>query len=279
MTFAQNQRNWLLHSPLRYPGSKLFLYHLLSKIVKEDVFIDAYAGSAVLALNFARAGKNVVINDIDKGIYSFWVAVRSGSIKLARRIERCEISIENYHKQLDRFRENNGDIIDLGFATFYINRTNFSGMMGAKVIGGESQNGKYGMSTRFNQKNLARRVRQAGQILTRVDASILIQDALTLVDFPGFLYCDPPYLSIDRRIYRHNYDESDMQKLLAALREREEPWALSHVPHPLIDEALQGFYSTEISHRYGIKTFEAHVNKEKLWSNVPLPKQHKLEIA
>ena len=57
---------------------------------------------------------------------------------------------------------------------------------------------------------------------------------------------------------------------LDALKDRDEPWMLSHTPSDFIDGELVGFHSAEIDHRYGIKTPFEKGSIEKIWSNVPL---------
>ena len=47
---------------------------------------------------------------------------------------------------------------ELGFAAFYLNRTNRSGILNAGVIGGKKQDGKWEMDARFNRDNLASRI-------------------------------------------------------------------------------------------------------------------------
>ena len=47
---------------------------------------------------------------------------------------------------------------ELGFATFYMNRTNRSGIIKGGVIGGLQQNGNWKLDARFNKDNLIKRI-------------------------------------------------------------------------------------------------------------------------
>lgn len=49
---------------------------------------------------------------------------------------------------------------ELGFATFYLNRTNRSGIIKGGVIGGVEQSGSWRMNARFNRDDLAKRIRK-----------------------------------------------------------------------------------------------------------------------
>lgn len=43
-------------------------------------------------------------------------------------------------------------MLEIGFATFFLNRTNRSGILKAGVIGGKAQLGKWKIDVRFNKK-------------------------------------------------------------------------------------------------------------------------------
>lgn len=67
-------------SPLRYPGGKSKLSPLLRYIIENRVennittYIEPFAGGAGVALELLFSGTvdNIIINDYDKAIYSFW---------------------------------------------------------------------------------------------------------------------------------------------------------------------------------------------------------------
>ena len=53
---------------------------------------------------------------------------------------------------------NNKYSFELGFATFYMNRTNRSGIIKGGVIGGMDQSGTWKMDARFKREELIRRI-------------------------------------------------------------------------------------------------------------------------
>ena len=273
MTYSRQHKKYLVRSPLRYPGSKAFLFDTVKYAFNGNIFIEAFAGSAILSLNFARLGKTIILNDLDPGLYAIWHVISDPSmaVELATMIRETEINMYVHKECVDVFNRERKPTLELAFSTIFINRTNFSGMLGAKVIGGSKQNGKYGMDVRFNREIIANRILRASKFLS--GSIVYNHDALDLLNESGFLYLDPPYLDIDGRIYRYNYKIKDMQRLLDAIKERRDPWMLSHTPSDFINTELEEFYSTKIDHRYGINTPSEKGSIEMVWSNMPLPIQ------
>jgi len=50
------------------------------------------------------------------------------------------------------------DLLELGFSTFFLNRTNRSGIIKGGVIGGKNQDGKWKLDARYKTKDLIRRI-------------------------------------------------------------------------------------------------------------------------
>lgn len=69
-------------TPLRYPGGKTSLFNFFDIVIKMHdwqsvTYIEPYAGGAGAAISLLLLGKvsNIVINDYDTAIYSFWFAI------------------------------------------------------------------------------------------------------------------------------------------------------------------------------------------------------------
>jgi DNA adenine methylase len=95
--------------------------------------------------------------------------------QLCERIERATVDITEWHRQRQIHAEGKTNLLDLGFATLFLNRTNRSGILKGGVIGGISQTGKYSIDCRFRRDELIRKIRRIAlyreQIhLTCVDA-------------------------------------------------------------------------------------------------------------
>jgi DNA adenine methylase len=69
--------------------------------------------------------------------------------------------------------------LDLGFSTFFLNRTNISGIINAGVIGGIEQKGKYKINCRFNKEDLIKRIKLIAKYKKQIDLYNL--DALKLI--------------------------------------------------------------------------------------------------
>ena len=81
-------------SPLRYPGGKNRLAGFISLVIQNlnlpnCTYVEPFAGGAGVALSLLLDGtvNNIVINDYDKAIYSFWRAVKQEPAALIKRIE------------------------------------------------------------------------------------------------------------------------------------------------------------------------------------------------
>ena len=161
------------YSPLRYPGGKGRLIGLMKDVVNLNelnggVYIEPYAGGAALALSLVMDGymDHVVINDYDRSIFAFWQCVIHHTDELVDKILSTPITTEEWIKQrnIQRSKETIS-IIDLGFSTFFLNRTNRSGILKAGVIGGIAQNGTYKINARFNKETLVNRIQKVASYL------------------------------------------------------------------------------------------------------------------
>jgi DNA adenine methylase len=140
------------NSPLRYPGGKASMFTLVSNIVRlnelsQGHYAEPYAGGCGLALEmlFSGLSAEIHINDIDPAIWSFWYCVLNRTEELVDRVLNTPVAIEEWHNQRRVYlAQNRRHVLPLGFAAFYLNRTNRSGVIkGAGAIGGLQQKGNY----------------------------------------------------------------------------------------------------------------------------------------
>ena len=82
------------NSPLRYPGGKgkisLFVGNVLEDNGIDGTYVEPFAGGAGIAINLLLADRveNIVINDLDDGVYSFWNTVINDPEYLLREIRK-----------------------------------------------------------------------------------------------------------------------------------------------------------------------------------------------
>lgn len=216
-------------SPLRYPGGKGKLASYLKGVIRANrlldcTYVEPFAGGAGAGLALLLHGyvRRVVINDLSRPVYLFWRAVLEQPEAFCRRIWEVELSVDEWKRQREVFRAaNDAEAFEIGFATFYLNRTNRSGVLNGGMIGGYAQAGADGLSARFNRAELTARVQRLARQAGRIEVTNL--DALQLLagyrqSKPGqsvLLYIDPPYFAKGRDLYYDYYRPEDH----AALRD------------------------------------------------------------
>lgn len=160
------------YSPLRYPGGKAklspFIKYVIAKKTNNQIntYIEPFAGGAGIALDLLlnNVVDNIIINDYDKAVYSFWKAAIFETNKFISKIEETDITIKEWMHQKEIYLNNrNKYSFELGFATFFLNRTNRSGIITAGPIGGIKQNGNYLIDARFNKEDLINKIQNIGQ--------------------------------------------------------------------------------------------------------------------
>jgi DNA adenine methylase len=238
-------------SPLRYPGGKARLAFFVGDLISDQSkpltrYVEPFAGGAAVGLHllYQEYVDEIVLNDLDPGIAAFWRAVFNESGLLIERVRATEPSIEEWYRQKEiHAAAKDIDSFDLGFATFFLNRTNRSGIIGARPIGGLDQTGQWLIGARYRAEDLAARIQHLASYATRVtitemDGVDLAADQLK--DHSAFVYADPPYLSAGDDLYLNALAWSDHERLAALLRGSDR-WLLTYdaddrIPNELYPE-------------------------------------------
>jgi DNA adenine methylase len=228
-----------VYTPLRYPGGKAKLGPFLAGVfaanrLVDGTYVEPYAGGAGagLFLLFRGYATRFLLNDIDEGVVAFWRAVLNENERFAKRIEQVPLSVREWDRQRTTYdTERRG--FDLGFAFFYLNRTNRSGIMNGGIIGGRDQKGPWGIDARFNRKELAARVRALAKFrraitVTRMDALTFLEAVATNGQDRVLAYLDPPYFGKGRDLYTNYYTRADHVAIAAKLRGFRLPWLLTY---------------------------------------------------
>ena len=211
----------MFYSPLRYPGGKGKLEPFMELLIRQTghvggTYVEPFAGGAGIALVLLEKGIviDIVIYDLDKGIYSFWRAILTETDRFVNDIRNVELTIDEWNRQREIIDDCSRYSYELGFATFYLNRTNRSGIIKGGVIGGTEQAGNWRMDARFNREALIERIvkvasRKKHIHLYNKDVNSFIQNYLPKYQQNAFVYFDPPYFGKGKQLYLNFFSYDD----------------------------------------------------------------------
>ena len=249
-------RRLIHYTPLRYPGGKAKLAAFVKAIIEENGlsdthYVEAYAGGAGVALEllFHEYVSHVHINDICRPVYCFWKSVLDDTDALIKLVRDTRLSVASWDKQ-KRVLANADDFDDLqvGFATFFLNRTNRSGILKGGIIGGRDQTGPWKIDARYNVEELVHRItsiaRQRRRIhLYKQDAIAFLRRKLPALPESSFVYLDPPYYEKGNKLYLDFYTHRDHQRIADFVRWNLFPqkWIVSYDNVEAIHRLYAGF--------------------------------------
>jgi DNA adenine methylase len=229
--------------------------------------VEPYAGGAgaALTLLFLEKVDSIIINDLDKAIYSFWKAILNHTDKFVEKIQNVEISIEEWRRQKEIYRNKRSTQLDLGFAAFYLNRTNRSGIIEGGPIGGVNQTGKWLIDARFNKADLIERIKNIASYKSRIKVSN--KDGIELLKLLHtnknyFIYLDPPYYVKGSCLYLNHYKQDNHKKLSDFLNKHNKfYWVLTYDNVKEIKELYSKRRLCDFSFNY-------HVDRPKLGEEI-----------
>ncbi|AGI47377.1 Site-specific DNA methylase [Thermoplasmatales archaeon BRNA1] len=212
-------------------------------------YVEPFAGGAGVAINLLLSGfvSKIVLNDVDPSIYWFWKSILDDNEEFIEKIENTELTVSEWDRQHEvqrtKYRQSG---FDIGFSTFYLNRTNRSGIIDGGMIGGRGQDGMYKLDARFNKGDLIKRIRAIGDLSDSIDlycsdASYFLDEHLPReYDVENTLvYADPPYYAKGGLLYLNHYGHGDHVNIASVLRNLRFKWILSY---DNVDE-IQQIYS------------------------------------
>lgn len=242
-------------SPFRYPGGKGFLTgYLKSEVDKlaagDRHYVEPFAGGAGAAINLLHAGcvSHIHLNDLDIRIYSAWRAIIEENDRFLDAVQKCDVSMETWH-QSKKLIEKPGDdySFELGFATFFVNRTSRAGIiLGSGPIGGYAQSGIWTINARFYRETILRRLRWIGEkknriSLTRLPAVNFLKACSEDLPAERTLYfIDPPYVKIGSRLYLDGMIDGAHKDLADFIKlDKLRFWVITYDNHDLIRKLYQ----------------------------------------
>lgn len=254
-------------SPLRYPGGKAKLSGyiidlLIFNNLEKCTYIELFAGGSGLALSLLINDivDRIVINDYDKSIYAFWYSILNNTEDFINMIYDTDVTVEEWYRQKGIY-DTTSDLLKMGFAAFFLNRTNRSGIIKGGILGGKNQAGKYKIDCRFNKTNLISRIEKIAQLKDRIvisnkDAVDFITNSLRYYGGNTFIYLDPPYYKKGPDLYTNFYMHEDHKKLSDTVKNYIEiPWLITYDDSSVISDLYSDYLQIKYNLNYsaGIK--------------------------
>ena len=254
MSFAVGPRNTLL-SPLRYPGSKRQLVHLIADYVESlgrpvHLFVEPFAGGASVALQLAAWGKvsSIVLADKDPLVYSFWKIAAFDTEWLIQEMREIEVSLPMWEKMTSWQPRSTRD---RAIKCLFLNRTSFSGILHEQAgpLGGKSQRSKYSIDCRFPKETLERRLRQISALANdgRIHAVWPYSYETTVKRIRQergqrnvFFFFDPPFFAKAQKLYAYSFKLEEHNKRGRFFSRLRFPSVLSYDNHPEVKRLYGG---------------------------------------
>jgi DNA adenine methylase len=229
------------YTPLRYPGGKRRLANVVIRLLEAnglyDVeYVEPYAGGAAIALSLLMEeyASIVHINDLSRPVYAFWHSVLNDTANLCRRIEVTRVTMREWKRQRNVYEDREGsDLVDLGFAALFLNRTNRSGIINGGVIGGKRQAGEWTLDVRFTKSEIINRIRRIGRYASRIrlyqmDALDFTRQVILKMSHDAFVFYDPPYIESGKDLYLNDYTKEGHRKLSESVVKLKQPWVVTY---------------------------------------------------
>lgn len=239
-------------TPLRYPGGKSKYFSLFTQIIKDNdlggaTFVEVFAGGAGAAISLLLRGhvESLILNDLDPAIYAFWKSVKEHPEDLIRLISNKRVSMAEWKRQKMVYDQKcTDDPLALGFATFFLNRCNHAGILGARPIGGMKQNGTYTIQSRYNKDTSITKINRIAERAASIE--VLNLDAVDLMVRLSqsyqkrklVIYLDPPYVQKGPALYLNHFEHKNHRELRDVVMQCDFPWVLSYD----YDESIMALY-------------------------------------
>jgi DNA adenine methylase len=268
-------------SPLRYPGGKqrlgAYFESLISaKYPKPPIYVEPFAGGAGVALHLlaAECVSAVHLNDLDRSVYSFWHSALNHPEQLCELIQRRRVSVAEWDRQKDIQRhKHDAPLLDLGYSTLFLNRTNRSGILRGGIIGGRAQAGPWKLNARFDKASVIERIRFVASFAKKI--SISNYDCRDVDDLrfgrtgKPFIYFDPPYFEKGRDLYLNHFAPFDHEALSKRIaRIRAASWAVTYDDVVQVRKMFSGFRSQRYALSYTADKFRKGMERLFLSANL-----------
>ena len=248
-----------LKSPFRYPGGKSkIIKPIIATIISEigqktlwsnskmNRFVDVFAGGGSVSMAVVNVYPNVdlVMNDLDEWMYSFW-----NSLTDETEYNRMITYMNKYpHPTVEDFvflrksiSRNGLKCGYKGFIGWFFNRTTFSGIFKSGPIGGHDQTGQYKIDCRYKPEKTKKMLAAMRIMFKNRKIEVTNADFRTVIDKykddeDVLLYLDPPYMKQGSSLYPVYMVEADYIDMAECLKSCKCKWIVSHDNYkPFVD--------------------------------------------
>ena len=256
--------NYKNPSPLRYPGGKYKISKLIGLLIKKlghecDTYVEPFAGGAGVALDLLLNGivERIVINDSDRAIYSIWRAMTESNEEFLDKLTSIPVTIDEWQRQREIYFNSKKYSLEYGFAAFFLNRTNHSGILASGPIGGQKQE-DWKLDVRFNKEDLTNKIMAIGELKKQIkvvgrDVKSFIGNQLKRIGDNAFVYFDPPYYRKGKVLYKNVFTDKLHRELHdAIINNVTAPWVVSYDDVPEIRFIYTGLPVKSFSLSYSL---------------------------
>ena len=254
-------------TPLRYPGGKARLGPFFGELVRanrlcDGTYVEPFAGGAGVAtyLLLGEFIDSIYINDVDEAVYAFWRAILDHTDEFCALVESVPLTPREWRRQKEIITGGlkSPETLSLGFAMFYLNRTNRSGILNGGMIGGKKQASEWKLDVRFNRDELVQRIRKLSRYRGRIHASN--EDALSFLKQltpklreKTLLYLDPPFYAKGQHLYANFYRHDDHRQIAGFVSSIEVPWVISYDDHSVVRSLYPAYRRSRYSLGYSAR--------------------------
>ena len=271
----------MVTSPLRYPGGKGKLYKQIRQIIVDNAMSDRaytepFAGGFGIGIKLLTNNdiKRVIINDFDYHIYAIWQCVFFETEAFIEFIRKTPIDLLTWEKQKQIYNEyQKHSILEVGFSAFFLNRTNYSGVLKGGAIGGVKQSGKYKIDCRFHKDRLIQHIKFISSYrdcveIYHMDINDFIDDIILRRQDELFINFDPPYVTKGVVLYKNYFNEEDHISLANKIKSslQSAKWIMTYDDCDLIKNLYRDYNPRPFNLQYYAGT--KRVGNELLISNL-----------
>lgn len=211
---------------------------------------EPFAGGAgaSLTLLYLEETHRIYINDADPAIFDFWWTLVHRPKPFLDKLSSIPVNMTEWRRQRHLYRSRGRlSRLQRGFAAFYLNRCNRSGIIvNGGPIGGVAQTGKWKIDARFTKPELCRRCEKIAEYAQRIRVSS--DDGIDFIkrvdSETTFFFIDPPYYEKGPELYLNAIDPHYHAALASRLEAMTDAaWVLTYDDCPEVRRMYRGWAS------------------------------------